>query len=131
MNKIILIGNLTKNPELKELPSGVYVCNMNIAVSRDFGEDGADYFDIKVFNKQAQNCDKFLSKGRKVAVIGRLQNRSYEDKDGNKRYVTEVIANDVEFLSPKENDVVSASIKREDTYTQTRLSEIDDNQLPF
>lgn len=131
MNKIILIGNLTKNPELKELPSGVYVCNMNIAVSRDFGEDGADYFDIKVFNKQAQNCDKFLSKGRKVAVIGRLQNRSYEDKDGNKRYVTEVIANDVEFLTPKENDVVSASIKREDTYTQTRLSEIDDNQLPF
>lgn len=131
MNKIILIGNLTKNPELKELPSGVYVCNMNIAVSRDFGEDGADYFDIKVFNKQAQNCDKFLSKGRKVAVMGRLQNRSYEDKDGNKRYVTEVIANDVEFLSPKENDVVSASIKREDTYTQTRLSEIDDNQLPF
>ena len=131
MNKIILIGNLTKNPELKELPSGVYVCNMNIAVSRDFGEDGADYFDIKVFNKQAQNCDKFLSKGRKVAVIGRLQNRSYEDKDGNKRYVTEVIANDVEFLSPKENDIVSASIKREDTYTQTRLSEIDDNQLPF
>lgn len=131
MNKIILIGNLTKNPELKELPSGVYVCNMNIAVSRDFGEDGADYFDIKVFNKQAQNCDKFLSKGRKVAVMGRLQNRSYEDKDGNKRYVTEVIANDVEFLSPKENDVVSASTKREDTYTQTRLSEIDDNQLPF
>ena len=131
MNKTILIGNLTKNPELKELPSGVYVCNMNIAVSRDFGEDGADYFDIKVFNKQAQNCDKFLSKGRKIAVMGRLQNRSYEDKDGNKRYVTEVIANDVEFLSPKENDIVSASIKREDTYTQTRLSEIDDNQLPF
>ena len=131
MNKIILIGNLTKNPELKELPSGVYVCNMNIAVSRDFGEDGADYFDIKVFNKQAQNCDKFLSKGRKVAVMGRLQNRSYEDKDGNKRYVTEVIANDVEFLSPKENDIVSASTKREDIYTQTRLSEIDDNQLPF
>jgi single-strand DNA-binding protein len=129
MNKIILIGNLTRNPELKELPSGVYVCNMNIAVSRDFGEDGADFFDIKVFNKQAQNCDKFLSKGRKVAVIGRLQNRSYEDKEGIKRYITEVIANDVEFLSPKDNDA-SESSKSED-YPQDRLTQIDDNQLPF
>ena len=126
MNKIILVGNLTKDTELRELPSGVYVCNISIAVSRDFGEEGADFFDIKVFNKLAQNCDKYLSKGKKIAVVGRLQNRSYEDKDGNKRYVTEVIANDVEFLSPKEDDTkqVSAQFNRE-------LTEINDNQLPF
>ena len=126
MNKIILVGNLTKDTELRELPSGVYVCNISIAVSRDFGEEGADFFDIKVFNKLAQNCDKYLSKGKKIAVIGRLQNRSYEDKDGNKRYVTEVIANDVEFLSPKEDDTKQVCVQ-----FNRELTEINDNQLPF
>ena len=129
MNKVILIGNLTRDPELKELPSGVFVCNIGIAVPKDFGEEGADFFEIKIFNKQAQNCEKFLKKGRKIAVIGRLQNRSYEDREGIKRTVTEVLANDVEFLSPKqaENEEVSATTNRE----RPRLEEIDDNQLPF
>ena len=127
MNKVILVGNLTRDTELKELPSGVYVCNMNIAVQKEYGEEGADYFDIKVFNKQAQNCDKFLSKGKKIAVVGRLQNRSYEDREGNKRYITEVIASDIEFLSPKTADSNNETSQEVDS----RLSAIDDNQLPF
>ena len=127
MNKVILVGNLTRDTELKELPSGVYVCNMNIAVQKEYGEEGADYFDIKVFNKQAQNCDKFLSKGKKIAVVGRLQNRSYEDREGNKRYITEVIASDIEFLSPKTADSNNETSHEVDS----RLSAIDDNQLPF
>ena len=135
MNKVILVGNLTRDPELTETPSGVAVCRFSIAVSRDYANaDGTretDFFNITVWRGRAENCGKYLKKGSKVAVVGNLQNRSYEDKDGIKRTVTDVIANEVEFLSPKaqgedgETTVVSA--KRE----RPQLEAIDDNQLPF
>ncbi len=137
MNKVILIGNLTRDPELSETPNGTAVCRFTIAVNREFANaDGTrevDFFNITVWQSRAENCGKFLKKGSKVAIVGNLQNRSYEDKDGIKRYVTDIIANQVEFLSPKnaENDdneepqVVSA--KRE----RPQLEEIPDNQLPF
>ena len=134
MNKVILVGNLTRDPELSETPSGVAVCRFAIAVSRDYanaeGERETDFFNITVWRGRAENCGKYLKKGNKVAVIGSLQNRSYEDKDGVKRTLTDVVANEVEFLTPKGNsgegeEVVSS--KRE----RPQLEAIDDNQLPF
>jgi single-strand DNA-binding protein len=103
MNKAILIGNLTKDPELSTIPSGVSVCKFSIAVNRIFadaeGNKATDFFNIVVWRKVGENCAKFLKKGSKVCVVGQIQNRSYDDKDGNKRYVTEIIADEVEFLS--------------------------------
>lgn len=136
MNKVILVGNLTRDPELSETSSGVAVCRFAIAVSRDYANaDGTretDFFNITVWRGRAENCGKYLKKGNKVAVVGSLQNRSYEDKDGIKRNVTDVVANEVEFLTPRsaqtESDdapVVTAERKR------PQLEAIDDNQLPF
>ena len=126
MNKIFMIGNLTKDPELRETPNGTPVCSFGLAVRRDFGEDATDFFNVTVWNNQAKNCKEYLKKGSKVAIIGSLQNRSFEDRDGNKRTVTEIIAREVEFLSPKQEES-TMEIKRE----KPQLVEIKDNQLPF
>ena len=108
MNKVILVGNLTRDPELSETPSGVAVCKFSIAVNRPHansdGERQTDFFNIVVWRGQGENAAKYLKKGSKVGIVGSLQNRSYEDKDGVKRSVTEVIASEVEFLSPKDSD---------------------------
>ena len=136
MNKVILVGNLTRDPELTETPSGEAVCRFAIAVSRDYANaDGTretDFFNITVWRGRAENCGKYLKKGNKVAIVGSLQNRSYEDKDGIKRNVTDVVANEVEFLTPKSaqsefDDAPVVSAKRE----RPQLEAIDDNQLPF
>ena len=137
MNKVILVGNLTRDPELSETPSGVAVCRFAIAVSRDYASaDGTretDFFNITVWRGRAENCGKYLKKGNKVAIVGSLQNRSYEDKDGIKRNVTDVVANEVEFLTPRnaqgdiDPDTAVVSSKRE----RPQLEAIDDNQLPF
>lgn len=137
MNKVILVGNLTRDPELSETPSGIAVCRFSIAVSRDYANsDGTretDFFNITVWRGRAENCGKYLKKGNKVAVVGSLQNRSYEDKDGIKRNVTDVVASEVEFLTPKSaqgessDDASVSSAKRE----RPQLEAIDDNQLPF
>ena len=133
MNKTILIGNLTRDPELTETPSGVAVCKFSIAVSRDYADaDGnreTDFFNITVWRGRAENCGKYLKKGNKVAIVGKLQNRSYEDKDGVKRTVTDIIADEVEFLTPKqasqEESVVSMTRQR------PQLEQIYDSKLPF
>ena len=132
MNKVFLIGNLTRDPELTETPSGVPVCRFAIAVSRDYadsqGNRETDFFNITTWRGKAETCGKYLKKGNKVAVCGSLQNRSYEDKDGIKRTVTDVIASDVEFLTPKQSEEESVvSVKRD----RPQMEEIDDNQLPF
>ena len=102
MNKVYLIGNLTRDPELSETTSGIAVCRLSIAVNRTYNNE-VDYFNITVWRTVAENCGKFLKKGSKVAVCGSLQNRSYEDKDGNKRNYTDIVASEVEFLSTKGN----------------------------
>ena len=127
MNKVILIGNLTKDLETRETPSGKTVANFSIAVNRPFSND-TDFFNITVWDKQAENCAKFLKKGSKVGIVGYLYNRSYETNDGTKRTITEINATEVEFLTPKqaeEEQVVS--VKRE----RPQLEEIAGNQLPF
>lgn len=115
LNKIILIGRLTRDPELRFTPAnGVPVANFTLAVDRPFvnqkGEREADFIRIVAWRKLAEICANNLTKGRLVAVEGRLQIRSYEGQDGQRRYMTEVVANTVEFLdkakpsSPAEND---------------------------
>lgn len=100
MNNIILIGRLTKDPELRYTQAGKAVCSFTLAVDRPYSGDKkeADFINIVVWNKVGENCAQYLKKGRKAAVQGRLQVRSYEDDNGKKKYITEVVANSVEFL---------------------------------
>ena len=107
MNKITLIGNLTHDPEIRSTQSGITVCAFTIAVSRRFagadGERPTDYFRINAWRQLGESCGRFLAKGRKVAVVGELQARLYEAKDGSTRMVLDVQADEVEFLSPRPN----------------------------
>lgn len=104
MNKITLIGNLTKDPESRATSNGQTVCSFTIAVNRKFGagERQTDFFRINAWRQLGENCQKYLSKGRKVAVVGELQARLYDAKDGQQRLALDVQAEEVEFLSPKE-----------------------------
>jgi len=105
MNKIILMGRLTRDPEVRVTPSEKTVCTFTLAVDRQFanqsGEREADFINIVVWGKAAELCGNSLAKGHRLLVEGRLQIRNYVAKDGNKRYVTEVIANSVEFVERK------------------------------
>ena len=108
MNKIILIGNLTHDPDVRSTQNGVTVCSFNIAVNRRFAQQGGerqtDFFRINAWRQLGETCSRYLSKGRKVAVIGELQARTYEAKDGSTRMSLDVSADEVEFLSPKPQD---------------------------
>ena len=105
MNKVFLIGRLTRDPELRYTGSNLPVASFSLAVNRNFsnqnGEREADFFNIVVWRKQAENCKNYLSQGSQVAIEGRLQTRTYDDQNGQKRYVTEVVADNVEFLGSK------------------------------
>ena len=105
MNKVFLIGRLTRDPELRYTGSNTAVASFTVAVNRTFtnsnGEREADFINIVVWRKQAENVKNYLSQGSQVAIDGRIQTRNYDDKDGNKRYVTEVVADNVEFLGSK------------------------------
>ncbi len=97
MNSAVIVGNLTRDPEQRRTQNGKDVTTMSVAVNRAFGE-GADFFTVVVWGTQAVNCAKYLKKGRKVAVKGSMESRSYE-KDGQKRTVWELRADNVEFLT--------------------------------
>lgn len=103
MNKVVLIGRLTRDPELRYTGQGTPVATFTLAVNRKFknknGENEADFISIVVWGNQAENTSKYVSKGRQVAVYGRIQVRNYEAKDGTRRYVTEVVGEEVTFLS--------------------------------
>jgi len=100
MNQAHLIGRLTRDPELRQTPSGISVCTFSIAVTRRFKRDEADFLNIVTWRALAENCGKYLTKGQQVGVSGRIATRSYDGNDGKKRYVTEIVADAVEFLSP-------------------------------
>ncbi len=105
MNKVFLIGRLTRDPELRYTGSNIPVATFSLAVNRNFsnqqGEREADFINIVVWRKQAENVKNYLSQGSQVAIDGRLQTRTYDGNDGQKRYVTEVVADNVEFLGSK------------------------------
>ena len=108
MNKVILIGNLAADPESRTTQSGVQQCTLRLAVQRRFanqqGQREADFFNVICWRQTAEFAARYLSKGRKIAVEGSIQNRSYTAQDGSKRYVTEVIADNVEFLGSPQGD---------------------------
>lgn len=108
MNRVDLVGRPTKNPELRYTTSNIPVAQFTLAVNRTFtnqnGEKEADFINVIVWDKQAENVSKYVTKGKLISVEGRLQTRSYDDKDGKKVYVTEVVASHVGFLESKKDD---------------------------
>lgn len=108
MNKVFLIGNLTKDPELSTTNNGVKFCKFTLAVSRNYSKDGkreTDFLNVVVWRAQADNCARYLKKGSKAAVSGSIQTRNYEN-EGRRVYVTEIAADEVQFLSTKNEDGV-------------------------
>jgi single-strand DNA-binding protein len=136
MNKVYLIGNLTKDPELTETTNGTAVCKFSIAVNRNFSSaDGTretDFFNITAWRNQAETVAKYTKKGNKVAVVGSIQLRSYEGTDGVKRQAVDIIANEVEFLTPKGS---SDEGERESFIPAKKKPKLeafdDDNDSPF
>ena len=122
MNKVFLIGNLTRDPELTKTNSGVSVCRFSIAVSRNYkNADGGydtDFFNCQAWRGIAESIARYVHKGNKVAVTGSLQNRSFEDSKGEKKTVTEIQVQDVEFLTPRHNDDFDDDVPRGQTRRQ-------------
>ena len=140
LNKVFLLGNLTRDPELRHTAQGTSVANFSIAVNRTYkGNDGdfkkeTSYFNIIVWGKTGENCAKFLSKGRPVLVEGRLQNRSYETQDGQKRTITEIVADNVQFLgsgSGRESMDEMSNAGGDDVGFSADFAPSDDDAVPF
>ena len=139
MNKITLIGNLTHDPEVRSTPSGVTICTFTIAVNRRFanqsGERQTDFFRINAWRQLGDTCARYLQKGRKVAVIGELQARTYEASDGTTRMSLDVSADEVEFLTPKASDEAGSgySAPRPSAPAQdlAGFTDINSDDLPF
>lgn len=142
MNKVILIGNLANDPETRTTQSGISTCSFRLAVQRKFanqqGVKEADFFNVVCWRQLADLCGRYLAKGRKVAVEGSLLTRSYDAQDGSKRYVTEVVADSVEFIGGnKEGAQNGAQAAQGDVVSQAQATfgsefvEVDDDCLPF
>ena len=102
MNKVQLVGRLAKDPELRTTGTGKSVCSFSVAVDRRYKQDGqptADFFSITAWGRQAEVIEQYLAKGQQIAIAGRLQSRSYDAKDGTKRYVTEIVLEEFDFIS--------------------------------
>lgn len=154
MNKAILIGRLTRDPELRSTSTGRNVCQFSVAVNRTYtnasGEREADFINCVVWDKQAENLVKYQKKGNQIAVEGRIQTRNYDDKDGKKVYVTEILASNISFLDAKGtasggtfNNLPEPPMSEENRPVETvsvetdpfeafgDAVEISDNDLPF
>lgn len=135
MNKVILIGNLANDPEAFTTQSGISQSTFRVAVQRRFanaqGVREADFLTVVAWRQTADFCNKYLSKGRKVAVEGSIQTRSYDAQDGSKRYVTEIIADHVEALSSANTDSGPTPPPSREDNTPEDFTEVDDDELPF
>lgn len=135
MNKVFLIGNLTRDPELSETNSGISVCRFGLAVNRrraaGDGEPQVDFFNVTAWRNLAETVSRFVKKGNKVAVTGSIQVRNYEDNSGQKRTAVDIIANEVEFLNPKnasaDDDFAAPAPKKKPTLEAFD----DDSDIPF
>lgn len=123
MNHITLIGNLTKDPELRMTPNNIPVCSFTIAVNRRHGEKQTDFFRVQAWRGLGESCSKYLTKGKKVAVVGELQTRTYE-QEGHTKLAMDVVASEVEFLSPSGKSETSQT----DSYGFKELTSAD---VPF
>ena len=142
INRVILVGRLTKDPEYRQTPSGVSVATFTLAVNRSFtnsqGEREADFINVVVFRKQAENVSKYLSKGSLAGVDGRIQSRSYENKVGQRVFVTEVIADSVQFMDSKGSNQQNNQSQQQgqapagnSPFANDNNANIDDDDLPF
>lgn len=127
MNKLTIIGNLTRDPETRVTQSGSSVCTFTVAVNRRGKNDEADFFRVSAWNKLAETCKKYLSKGRKVAVTGPVSVSTYTGQDGKTYANLEVMAQDVEFLSPKAEQAAQAPAAP----VNNGYQEVTDDDLPF
>jgi len=134
LNRVVLIGRLTKDPELRYTPNGVAVASFTLAVDRNYknaqGEKETDFIPCVVFRQLAELCANYLAKGRLAAVDGRIQVRSFDGQDGQRRWVTEVLGENVRFLSPKDNKTPSSSAGSEDFGSFAHEVSLDDD-IPF
>ncbi|EGQ0541169.1 TPA: single-stranded DNA-binding protein [Staphylococcus aureus] len=133
LNRTVLVGRLTKDPEYRTAPNGVSVTTFTIAVNRTFtnaqGEREADFINCVTFRKQAENVNNYLSKGSLAGVDGRLQTRSYDNKEGRRVFVTEVVADSVQFLEPKNNN--KQNNQQHNGQTQTGNNPFDNTEEDF
>lgn len=132
MNKTIIIGNLTKDPELRTTTTGVNVCTFTVAVNRRKTQNNqtpeADFFRVTAWRERGETCAKFLQKGKKVCVVGSVSVSTYTGNDGATRANLEVVAEEVEFLSPRVSDPEEAPAPRD---AQTGFEQVDTDDLPF
>ncbi|MBY7009314.1 single-stranded DNA-binding protein [Clostridium botulinum] len=133
MNKVVLIGRLTKDPELKFTPgAGTAVTTLTLAVDKynsKSGQKEADFVPVVVWGKQAESTANYMSKGSQMAISGRIQTKNYEAKDGTKRYVTEVVATEVQFLS--KSNASDSSNQSNDMNFEDDITPVDDGDMPF
>lgn len=132
MNKVILTGRLTKESEVRYTPNGKAVASFTLAVDNGFGENKkTDFIPIVVWGNSAEFCGNNLNKGSKVLVDGRLQVRSYDAKDGSKRYVTEVVANYLEALERPKTQSSTNGTSNEETTPESFGADVGDEDVPF
>ena len=151
MNKVYLIGNLTRDPEMRSTSTGIPVCNFSIAVNRRFknaqtGQQETDFFNIVAWRQLAELCSRYLAKGRKVAVFGSIQTRTYEAQDGQKRTAFDIVADEVEFLSAAQGSASSGDYQAAMSSpapaapraqapafspADAGFTQVDDDELPF
>ena len=140
MNKCIFVGNLTRDPESGSTNSNIPYCRFSIAVNRNYsnanGEREADFINIVTWRGLAENCGRYLQKGSKVCVCGQLQTRSFDGQDGNKRYVTEIVAEDVEFIGSRQNagsdgDAAPTGKSANKKVSELQPVETDEDDFPF
>ena len=141
INRVILVGRLTKDPEYRQTPNGVSVATFTLAVNRPFtnsqGEREADFINVVVFRRQAENVNNYLSKGSLAGVDGRIQSRNYENNEGRRVFVTEVVADNVQFLEPKNNNQQNNQSQQQGQESannnpfSNNNADIDTDDLPF
>ncbi|MCR8961633.1 single-stranded DNA-binding protein [Brevibacillus halotolerans] len=134
LNRVILIGNLTKDPELRYTPNDVAVTTFTLAINRPYSGAGkeVDYINIVAWRQLADLCAQYLAKGKKCAVEGRLQTRTYDNKEGRKVYVTEVVAESTEFLSYKDGQAQQSNGQSFNaSFSGNKTINITDDDLPF
>ena len=137
MNKVILIGRLAKDPELNTTSTGVSVCRFSIAVQRKYtnseGEKETDFFNCNCWRNLAENAHKFLRKGSQVSLVGSIQTRSYDAQYGTKRYVTEIMVDEIEFISSPKGDegAKESTPSQAPKGKQEKFVPIQDDDLPF
>ena len=135
MNKLTIIGNLTRDPELRTVGSGISVCDFTVAVNRrrtGEGQQEADFFRVTAWRQLGENCAKYLAKGRKVCVVGPVSVRTYQTQQGETRAQLEIPADDIAFLSPRDQaEEQYQAQERKAIQHETQFTQVDDDDIPF